>query len=155
MKRTAFLSALFLWAALPVFGAQMSVQIRNCKVRAKPSQLAPVVATVDYGDRVEAGALSAGWYPVTLAGGVGGWLHESALSKKAIKMTAGTGEVATGVSKDEVALAGKGFNEEVERKLRAEGKLDYTWVDRMAKAAVSEDAMIEFRSRGGLEGGGK
>ena len=60
----------------------MSVQVRNCKVRATPSQLGRVIATVEYGAVVQAGALQKGWYPVTTADGKTGWLHESALSKK-------------------------------------------------------------------------
>ena len=46
----------------------MSVQVRNCKVRATPSQLGSVVATVDYGAVVQAGTPQKGWYPVTTAG---------------------------------------------------------------------------------------
>ncbi len=36
--------------------APMSVQVRNCKVRATPSQLGQAVGTVDYGVVVQAGA---------------------------------------------------------------------------------------------------
>jgi SH3-like domain-containing protein len=133
--------------------APMSVQVRNAKVRATPSQLGKTVATADYGAVVETGALQNGWYPVTLADGKTGWLHESALSQKAVTMRAGTSDVATGASSDEVALAGKGFNEQVEAKMRADGKLDYTWVDRMSKFEVSPDQIVEFRKQGNLTGG--
>ena len=133
--------------------ASMSVQVRNAKVRATPSQLGRVVATVEYGAAVQTGALQRGWYPVTLPDGKTGWLHESALSKKPIKMQAGTSDAATGVSSDEVALAGKGFNEQVEAKLKADGKLDYAWVDRMATFEVSEEQIKAFRAAGHLPGG--
>jgi len=135
------------------FAAPMSVQVRNCKVRATPSQLGNVVATVDYGAVVQAGAPQKGWYLVTLADGKTGWLHESALSKKAIAMRAGTSDAATGASSDEVALAGKGFNEQVEAKMRADGKLDYTWVDRMATFQVDANEISQFRTQGHLAGG--
>jgi len=68
-------------------------------------------------------------------------------------MRAGTSDAATGVSSDEVALAGKGFNEQVEAKLRKEGKLDYTWVDRMAKFNAGADQIMKFRMQGHLPGG--
>ncbi|MCP4455342.1 MAG: hypothetical protein GY809_28105, partial [Planctomycetes bacterium] len=58
-----------------------------------------------YGGAVEAGAPQRGWYPVTLADGKQGWLHKTAISTKAVKMSAGTTDVATGVSDDEVSLA--------------------------------------------------
>jgi SH3-like domain-containing protein len=131
----------------------MSVQVRNCRVRATPSQLGSAVATVDYGAVVQAGTPQKGWYPVTTADGKTGWVHESALSKKPIVMRAGASDAATGVSSDEVALAGKGFNEQVEKKLRSEGKLDYTWVDRMATFNASADQIVKFRGQGRLPGG--
>lgn len=131
----------------------MHVQVRNGKVRARPSQLGPVVASVGYGDVVQAGTPQRSWYPVTTADGKTGYLHASALSKKPIAMRAGTSDAATGVSDDEVALAGKGFNEQVESKLRAEGKLDYTWVDRMSTFVVTAEEILEFREQGQLPGG--
>jgi uncharacterized protein YgiM (DUF1202 family) len=143
----------FVLCAGAAFAASMSVQVRNGKVRATPSQLGRVVASVPYAETVEVGELQRGWYPVTLANGSKGWLHESTLSRKPIKMTAGTTDVQTGVSSDEVALAGKGFNEQVEARLKEETALDYTWVDRMAQFQVSEDQIRAFRTQGRLSGG--
>ncbi len=147
------LAALLLISVSAAFAASMSVQVRNAKVRATPSQLGKVVATVEYGAAVEAGALQRGWYAVTTADGKTGWLHASALSAKSITMRSGTSDAATGVSSDEVALAGKGFNEQVEAKLRSDGKLDYTWVDRMTAFEVDADRIREFRTQGHLPGG--
>ncbi len=136
-----------------VLAAPMSVQVRNAKVRATPSQLGRVVASVDYGVMIQAEGPQNGWYQVTTVDGKTGWLHESALSKKALKMRAGTSDAATGVSSDEVALAGKGFNEQVEAKLRADGTLDYAWVDRMSAFVVDADQIVAFRRQGNLPGG--
>jgi len=147
------LAVLLAISAGVVLAAPMSVQVRNGKVRATPSQLGAVVATVEYGAVVQAGAPQKGWYQVTTSDGKTGWLHESALSKKPIAMRAGATDAATGVSSDEVALAGKGFNEQVEAKLRKEGRLDYTWVDRMAAFDVSADQIRNFRTQGNLPGG--
>ena len=149
------LAVLLAVSASVALATSMSVQVRNGKVRATPSQLGRVVATVDYGAVVQTGALQQGWYPVTTADGQKGWLHESALSIKPISMRSGTSDAATGVSSDEVALAGKGFNEQVEAKLRADGTLDYTWVDRMAAFVVSEEQIRQFRAQGNLPGGGQ
>jgi len=137
------------------FAGSMSVQVQQSKVRATPSQLGSVIDTVKYGDVVEAGELKSGWYPVTTLTGKKGWLHESALSKKPIKMSAGATTVAAGVSSDEVALAGKGFNEQVEAKLKAEGTLDFTWVDKMVKYNIDADKIMAFRTQGHLDGGDK
>jgi len=147
------LAVLLVITAGVALAGPMSVQVRNGKVRATPSQLGKIVATVDYGAQVQAGDVQNGWYPVTLPDGQTGWLHESALTKKRIAMSAGTSDAATGVSSDEVALAGKGFNEQVEAKMKADGKLDYTWVDRMAAFKVTEDQIASFRAQGKLPGG--
>lgn len=133
--------------------ASMSVQVQKTKVRATPSQLGRAVVTVEYGDMVQVGAEQKGWYPVTTAGGIKGWLHKSVLSEKQISMQAGATDAAVGVSKDEVALAGKGFNEQVEAKLKADGTLDYTWVDRMAVFNVEQEEILAFRRQGHLPGG--
>jgi uncharacterized protein YgiM (DUF1202 family) len=151
--RIKILAVLLAVSASAALAASMSVQVRNGKVRATPSQLGKVVTTVEYGTVVQTGALQRGWYPVTTANGKTGWLHESALSTKPIAMKAGTSDAATGVSSDEVALAGKGFNEQVEDKLKADGTLDYTWVDRMMAFEVDAERIREFRAQGSLTGG--
>lgn len=147
------LAALLSISAGTALAATMSVQVRNCRVRATPSQLGATVTAVDYGAVVQAGTPQNGWYPVTTADGKTGWLHESALSRKQLAMRAGTTDANTGVSSDEVALAGKGFNKEVEAKVRREGKLDYTWVDRMSAFNVGSDQIAKFRTQGHLPGG--
>ncbi len=152
MKIRIFAVLLVVCAGVALAGP-MSVQVRNGKIRATPSQLGAVVTSVDYGAKVEAGTPEKGWYPVTTADGKTGWLHESALSKKPIAMRAGATDTATGASSDEVALAGKGFNEQVEKKLRSEGKLDYTWVDRMSAFKVEANEISRFLKEGHLPGG--
>ncbi|MBN2316812.1 MAG: SH3 domain-containing protein [Sedimentisphaerales bacterium] len=152
MKVKIFAMLLVLCAGI-TFAASMSVQVKTSKLRATPSQLGRIVSTVNYGDTVQVESSQRGWYAVTTADGKKGWLHESVLSDKPIAMRAGTTDAATGVSTDEVALAGKGFNEQVEAKMKAEKSLDFTWVDRMIAFDVSEDQILAFRSQGNLPGG--
>jgi SH3-like domain-containing protein len=135
------------------FAASMSIQVRTSKLRATPSQLGRVVSTVKYGEVMQVQSSQKGWYAVTTPDGKSGWLHESVLSAKPIALRAGTTDAAVGVSNDEVALAGKGFNEQVEAKLKAETSLDFTWVDRMATFDVDPDQILAFRSQGNLPGG--
>ncbi len=142
--RIRMLAALVVLCAGAAFAATMSVQVRNGKVRNRPSQLGRIVESVPYGEFVEAGNLRRGWYPVTLANGKKGYLHQSALSTKAIKMSAGTTDVATGVSDDEVSLAAKGFNEQVEAELKAKtfiGNIDR--VGEMTKVTPGSRRIVE------------
>jgi uncharacterized protein YgiM (DUF1202 family) len=154
MKIKVLVVLLAVCAGVALAAAPMSVQVQSCKVRATASQLGKVVATVAYGDVVQAGTPQNGWYQVTTSAGVTGWVHESALSKKAVAMRSGTSDAATGVSSDEAALAGKGFTQEVEDKLKADGKMDFTWVDKMSKFTIEADEIALFRAQGSLVGGG-
>ena len=152
MKAKVFAVLVVLGAGI-TFAASMSVQVQTSKLRATPSQLGRVVATVKYGEAMQVETSQKGWYSVTTPDGKKGWLHESVLSKKPVAMHAGTTDAAIGVSTDEVALAGKGFNEQVEAKLKAEGTLDFTWVNRMVTFDISSDQILAFRSQGHLPGG--
>jgi hypothetical protein len=50
-----------------------------------------------------------------------------------------------------VALAGKGFNEQVESSFRKQNKnLDYTWINRMETFKVSPDQMRSFLAQGNV-----
>jgi hypothetical protein len=97
----------------------------------------------------------AGWLKVTVPGGkLQGWVNVSALSKKVIVLKAGT-EASQTASSGDVALAGKGFNADVEAQYKQDQKLDYTWVDTMESYTVSPQAVATFLSVGGLtEAGG-
>jgi hypothetical protein len=55
-------------------------------------------------------------------------------------------------STDELALAGKGFSEEVERSYRAEGELDYDSIDKMEESVVSTGELRSFIVEGRLAG---
>jgi hypothetical protein len=87
-----------------------------------------------------------------------GWMHSSALSEKRIILKSGAQSVGQTVSSDEVALAGKGFNADVEKEFKAKHKeVNYPFIDQMEKIVVSQTQMQEFVRVGGLssEGGDK
>jgi hypothetical protein len=57
------------------------------------------------------------------------------------------------VSANEVALAGKGFNQEVEDAYRNQGNLNYADVDLVEAITVSEDDLRRFLEEGRLSMG--
>ena len=129
----------------------MSVQVRSGQLRAKPSFLGQVQGTVNYGDRLEVLDSSGPWLHVKGEGGKG-WIHRSALSEKKIALKSGDRDVAGGASGDELALAGKGFNDEVEAEYRTlNPQLDFKWVDRMEKFRVDGDEAARFLKEGGVQ----
>ena len=83
-------------------------------------------------------------------------MHSSAITSKKIVMKAGAQNVEQAASSDEIALAGKGFNADVEREFKAKRKdVNYAWIDQMEKIVVSQAQMQEFVEAGSLspEGG--
>lgn len=131
----------------------MSVQVKDGQVRATPSFLGKMVARVAYGDRVDMLQEQGDWKKVALPGGrVQGWMHKSALTSQRIVLKAGQSNVQTGATREEIALAGKGFNEQVEASFRKENKnLDYRWIDRMETFRVAPEQLQRFLASGSLE----
>lgn len=134
----------------------MSVQVREGELRRAPSFLAEILAKPPYGDRVEIIQDKGPWKKVVNRG-VQGWMHISALTTKSIVLRAGATNVQTSATGSEIALAGKGFSEEVEKQYKNLNRnLDYAWVDRMEKFKVSPEQMQAFLKQGNVipaEGG--
>ena len=135
----------------------MSVQVKKCQLRNKPSFLGKIVINLKYADQVTVKQEDKNWYEVVPVNKKnGGWVHVSALSTKKIILKEGSKDVENAASSDELALAGKGFNEQVENDFKKKNKnADFTWVDKMEKIVISSSEMQSFLKEGGLnvEGG--
>lgn len=140
------LLAVVAWAAAEM----MSVQVRSGQLRDKPSFLGKVQTTVAYGDRLSVVESQGGWSRVE--GKMGsGWIHSSALSPKKFVLKAGEADAATGAFGEELALAGKGFNDEVEAEFRSlHPEVDFAWVVRMEKMKISPEQAADFLKAGGV-----
>jgi hypothetical protein len=144
------ISAVFVPAVLAA-AEQMSVTVQQAQVRATPSYLGKVLGLVKYAERLDVLEKRGGWARVALPSGkLQGWVNLSALQAKRIVLKAGEAGSAGGASSGEVALAGKGFNKEVEAQYRDEKQLDYTWIDRMEGYRVSPEQVLAFLQEGGL-----
>jgi SH3-like domain-containing protein len=128
----------------------LSVQVRETQMRATPSFLGKITGRLAYGDAVNLLEEGRDWKKVAPAKGrVQGWVHASALTAKKIVMRAGKGTVQTGASGGEIALAGKGFSDEVEKEFRKKNRnLDFAWVNRMEAFRITP-AEIEIFLRQG------
>jgi uncharacterized protein YgiM (DUF1202 family) len=129
----------------------LSVQVRQGQLRATPSFLGSVTATLAYGEKVKLVEDKGAWKKVTHRKG-SGWMHASALTSKTVALQAGKGNVKTEASGSELALAGKGFNSKVEAEFKSRNKhIDYSWVDRMESNAVKPGQMQAFLRQGQVE----
>ena len=153
------LAFLLVFAAAGNAGKMMSVQVKTGDVRATPTFLGKIVATLAYGDRVEVLESRESWFRVAPAGkGAAGWMHSSALSEKKIVLKAGANDAQVAASGGELALAGKGFNADVEAEFKARNRnLDFSVIDRMQAVDVPQEKIALFLKEGGLasEGGAR
>jgi len=158
--KTVLITLLFVFlssTALSGEGIQsMSVQVRKSQMRASPSYLGKIVARLAYGDRVDILEQKDAWTLVQKQNGKKkGWMHQSALTTQEIVLTAGDADVAQAASGDEVALAGKGFNKEVEKNFRAMNpQINFKDVDKMGKRVISQKEMRKFLKKGKLSSPG-
>ena len=147
----------WLWillAAAPATAAALTVTVvvRTAPVKARPQFYAPSVGSAKLGDVFSAGAGKDGWYAVS-SGGKDGWLHSSAVTEKRVRLGSGD-SVGTGeASADEITLAGKGFNSQVEGAYKkGHPDSDFAAVDAMERAKIPEAAVLKFMEAGGLGG---
>jgi len=159
LKTLIVLAALAPAAALAA-GTFMTVKLREASVRSGPKHFKPVVATVRYGEQVEIVSRQKDWYEVLASGGVKGYLHETVVTDRPVAKiqgdSAGTG--ADRVSKDEIALAGKGFNPQVEGQYRQDNPdlaEAFRKVDAMERREVGREELERFLSEGKLGDAGR
>jgi len=149
-------SICFVFSGFAELQKTMSVQVKEGQLRSTPSFLGKIIANPSYGDRVEIIQDQGAWKKVAI-GGVQGWMHATALTTKTIVLRAGAQNVRTSATGGELALAGKGFSEEVEKQYKnLNHNLDYAWVERMEKFQVSPEQMQAFLKQGNVvpaEGG--
>lgn len=104
------------------------VQVREAHLREKPSFLGKIVRKLPYETAitVEEQPKGSTWLRVLVVeGGEGGWIAQSALTPPDTTLKAGKGDADARAGRTTRSLAGRGFNEQVERsrrdELRAEG----------------------------------
>lgn len=137
-------------AAAPAAAETVTVIIKRSMIRKAPKHYAPPVSAVELGDRLESAKQAGGWHSVRFAGKAG-WLHQSAVTAKTIKLGNAKNVGSMGTSADELTLAGKGFNAEVEKEYRkAKPQADFRAVDALEKKKTPEKDLRRFLAAGGL-----
>lgn len=136
-------------SCLSVAAETIRVTTRENAVRSDCRFFAPVKLKVSLGEQLTVKGRKGDWYLVS-AKGVNGCIHKSAVETRSFA-SAGRGAASGGASADEVSLAGKGFNPQVEAGYRKSGKnLNYAAVDEIMRISVSEKSLESFVSQGGL-----
>ena len=149
MKTIITLITLLGMTNLSVAAETVQVTTRENAVRGECRFFAPVKLKVSLGDRLTVKGRKGDWYLVS-AKGINGCIHKSAVEERSFAAS-GRGGSGGGAAADEVSLAGKGFNPQVEAGYRKSAKgLNYAAVDEIVKFTVSEKSLETFVLQGGL-----
>ncbi|MFH1844384.1 MAG: SH3 domain-containing protein [bacterium] len=142
---TLAILAVTAWAATEI----LSVQVKSGQLRATPTFLGKVVSQVGYGEQVTVQQRRGPWIQVVDSRSNVGWIHESALTEKRIELTSSDSDLRAHTTADELALAGKGFNAEVEAEFKDQNQdVDFSWVDWMENVWVTDEQSVEFLDTG-------
>lgn len=120
-------------------------------LREGPKFFAPVKIQVKYSDMLEVIDQEGDWYRVRFKNVIG-YIHRTAIEKKIISLTE-TGRTQKHAPSDaEVALAGKGFNPQVERAYKNKHpEMNYTLVNRVETFGATDTEVRDFIKKGGLQ----
>lgn len=141
-----FFVALYAFCAAP---AKMYIGVQNAELKEKNSAFAKTACNVAYGAEVVVVSTSGKWSQVQLStdSSKKGWISTASLSKRKILV----GKTSS-ASASEIALAGKGFNAEVENLYSNSGNANYDAVNKVEKNTVSMSELESFVKAGGLKG---
>lgn len=130
-------------------GETVSVSVRNAQLREGAGHLSPIIAELSYADEVEVLETRGDFYRVSSAEGEG-FLHRSAISEEKIVLEEGGEDAAREADDEEVALAGRGFNEQVEERYSSEQGLSFEGVDSMESRRPESEDLRRFIEEGEL-----
>lgn len=144
---------LLLFCAGALFGQSSdlrSISVREAALRDRPNQLSRVVVRLSYADEVTLVDTQRDWLRVRYDG-TEGWLHQDAVSEQRIVLGASDRDVGREADSREVALAGRGFNAQVEEEFQSQSGLDFSLVDELEARVVDEGELQRFLEEGELQ----
>ena len=156
MKKILFVLCLILIitgfaAAQASRGGTMYVAIKTVELKSGTGFFASTRGTLNYGDRVTVLQVSGRFVEVRSAtnSSLTGWTATANLSARQVA----SASTSTATAR-EVAMAGKGFNQEVEASYRSQNQsLNYAEVDRVERITVNRTELERFLRDGRLSMG--
>jgi len=131
--------------------ATVKVITQEAMIRKDKRFFAPAVIRVPYGEMIQELGREGDWLRVGYQGKQG-WIHISSVQEQKFRFSSLAGERAQETTKEEVALAGKGFTPEVESAFRSKNpKMRYDLVDQVQSYKVSEQQLQAFIQAGKLK----
>ncbi len=127
------------------------IAVETIEIKSSTGFFSKEVGTATYGDEVIVLSEKGKWTEVQLKANpsIKGWVSQTSLtSKRIVKRNDKT--VTT--SADELALAGKGFSQEVEDFYKEQNSIDFSLVDDIENVSVSDTDLLNFITNGKLNG---
>jgi len=154
MKRLFVLLVLALLVSGALFaqitkGSAAWVSAKKVDIKSSTGFFASTKGSLELGAEVSVLQVNGKWAEVRSATNtaLSGWTAASNLSARRIVSS------GTTASASEVALAAKGFNQEVEDAYKTSGELNYADVDKTEAITVSQDDLYKFVTEGHLNTG--
>jgi hypothetical protein len=138
--------------AISTVSAAQTVRVitKENAIRSSCRFFAPVVATVRYNDKLEVLSQEGDWLKVRFDG-IEGCIHKTAVEQQKVTLSDINLGGSSSTTEDEVALAGKGFNPEVEEAYQDDNpELRFETVDRIEAFSLTEGQQIVFIEEGRL-----
>jgi hypothetical protein len=126
-------------------GDRLAVSIREGHLRSAPGFLSASGEGVAYGEAVTVLAVNGSWARVRVdERGAEGWMHDTAILPPREMHLEDAARRGGDASTREIALAGRGFSEQVEREYEAQQALDFAPVDAMEGLLVALPELGDF-----------
>jgi SH3-like domain-containing protein len=136
--------------AQSLVGKTMYVTAKTIEVKSSTAFFADTLGTLSYGAPVSILQEYGKWLQIKSSEPpeISGWVSAASLTSK--RIISGS---STSASANEIALAGKGFNQEVENAYRQSGTLNYDAVDAMEAMSIPNRQLFSFLQEGRLARG--
>ena len=149
MRRFILLSAMILCMGSLLFAqtdaSRRYVAVKTTPLKSSTGFFGQDLRTLNQGDEVTLIRDDGKWAEVR-AGSQSGWVSSGSLSSRRVAAS------GAAITASEVALAGKGFSQEIEIEYRKSG-LDFSLVDSMERINVGGNELLNFVSEGRLARG--
>jgi hypothetical protein len=132
--------------------ATVKVITQEAMIRKDKRFFAPALVRAPFGAALQESGREGDWFRVSYQGKEG-WIHKSAVQEQKFQLSSLAGGQAEEASQDEVALAGKGFNPQVESQYKKDNSqlaAAYAQVDRVEAMTVPQPTLNQFIASGKL-----
>jgi replication initiation and membrane attachment protein DnaB len=137
-------------ATASIHAETVTVITKQGAIRESCRYFSPVKVTAHHNDVLEVISKEGEWYKVEFKG-IQGCINKSEVEKKSISFSNIAGSEKQSTSNEEVALAGKGFNPQIEEAYKKENpNLNFGAVNKIENYKVSESKLIKFIQSGKL-----